>query len=362
MTSIQVQEWLRSGIAAAQAGDTERAYQLLLKVVDIDEYNEQAWLWLSSVVETDADREVCLENVLAINAENKVAKAGLVHLHSKGAQPVESAKPEPVPPIPPAPAALETDEVAVDDAAEMAERSEEPLAAPAGEAAEPVAEPDAGAVPPAGRGATWEMPSVPWREPFTGALVGRLVIAALFVAGLVAAGVALATLLDTNLLDPARREYSRSMQPLLEAYDAWWDGPQGELVAALDNPCGPDANDWRNADVLVACSRYPAVACTRLARHCGDDVEEMREQVQALARQAGAEGRALLRDLEVISPPAQIASAHAHLAGCLRAQVAEADRVGDLAQGEPRGAVDAPPACAMFPSAEQEVRAYVNGP
>ena len=43
MTSFQVAQWLRQGIAAAQAGDAKKAYDLLLKVVDVDEYNEQAW-------------------------------------------------------------------------------------------------------------------------------------------------------------------------------------------------------------------------------------------------------------------------------------------------------------------------------
>ena len=95
MTSYQVAEWLRKGIAAAQAGDTETAYELLLRVVDVDEYNEQAWLWLSSVVETDADREVCLENVLAINPDNKLAKAGLVHVRAKTTQPPPPLEPEP---------------------------------------------------------------------------------------------------------------------------------------------------------------------------------------------------------------------------------------------------------------------------
>jgi len=74
MTSYQVAEWLRQGIAAAQAGDADRASELLMRVVDVDEYNEQAWLWLSSVVDSDTDREVCLENVLAINPDNKLAK------------------------------------------------------------------------------------------------------------------------------------------------------------------------------------------------------------------------------------------------------------------------------------------------
>ena len=102
MPSDQVEQWLRQGIAAAKAGDMQRAYEVLLRVVDVDEYNEQAWLWLSSVVQSDADREVCLENVLAINPENKLAKAGLVHLHARTTPPVPLEPEAKVTPKPPA--------------------------------------------------------------------------------------------------------------------------------------------------------------------------------------------------------------------------------------------------------------------
>jgi tetratricopeptide (TPR) repeat protein len=70
-------ELLRAGVAAAQEGRKDEARRLLLQVTEIDERNEQAWLWLSGVVDAFEDRRVCLENVLAINPENTHARAGL---------------------------------------------------------------------------------------------------------------------------------------------------------------------------------------------------------------------------------------------------------------------------------------------
>jgi tetratricopeptide (TPR) repeat protein len=78
--STQVAELLRRGITAAQAGRREEARQLLLHVVELDERNERAWLWLSGVVDSRDDRRVCLENVLAINPGNPHARQGLRHL------------------------------------------------------------------------------------------------------------------------------------------------------------------------------------------------------------------------------------------------------------------------------------------
>jgi tetratricopeptide (TPR) repeat protein len=71
---------LPEAIRAARAGQREQARTLLLQIVEEDENNELAWLWLSGVVETDEDRRVCLENVLALNPNNEVARRGLAKL------------------------------------------------------------------------------------------------------------------------------------------------------------------------------------------------------------------------------------------------------------------------------------------
>jgi tetratricopeptide (TPR) repeat protein len=73
-------ELLREGIAAVKAGQKEEARQLLMQVVELDERNEQAWLWLSGIMGTPEERRICLENVLSINPDNAHAHAGLVWL------------------------------------------------------------------------------------------------------------------------------------------------------------------------------------------------------------------------------------------------------------------------------------------
>jgi hypothetical protein len=73
----QIDAWLRDGIAAAKAGRTEQACELLLRVIENDQASEVAWLWLSGVVDSDEDRLVCLENVLTLNPDNAEACAGV---------------------------------------------------------------------------------------------------------------------------------------------------------------------------------------------------------------------------------------------------------------------------------------------
>ena len=72
-----VRESLRAGIAAAKAGQRERARDLLMRVVEQDEENVLAWLWLSGVVDSLDDRQVCLENVLTLDPDNVAARRGL---------------------------------------------------------------------------------------------------------------------------------------------------------------------------------------------------------------------------------------------------------------------------------------------
>ena len=75
-----VQTWLRAGITAVKNGNRSQGRDLLEKVLEVDERNEQAWLWLSGAVETAEERQICLENVLAINPDNALAKKGLAKL------------------------------------------------------------------------------------------------------------------------------------------------------------------------------------------------------------------------------------------------------------------------------------------
>jgi tetratricopeptide (TPR) repeat protein len=90
--TAQVTGLLQHGIAAARAGRKEEARQYLLQATDLDERNEQAWLWLSGVVESFEDRRVCLENVLAINPANPHARQGLRWLDEHAPPPAPAAE------------------------------------------------------------------------------------------------------------------------------------------------------------------------------------------------------------------------------------------------------------------------------
>lgn len=77
---------LPEAVRAARAEQREEARALLLQIVEEDENNELAWLWLSGVVETAEDQRVCPENVLALNPNNEAACGGLAKLDTKAGQ------------------------------------------------------------------------------------------------------------------------------------------------------------------------------------------------------------------------------------------------------------------------------------
>jgi hypothetical protein len=81
-TAMDITATLNQAIVAAKSGRKAEARRLLEAVLDADERNERAWLWLSDVVESDEERFVCLENVLTINPDNEVAHKGLAALRA----------------------------------------------------------------------------------------------------------------------------------------------------------------------------------------------------------------------------------------------------------------------------------------
>ncbi len=82
---------LQAGITAAREGRRAEARALLLQALQTNSRSEQAWLWMSAVVETDTERQSCLEQVLAINPHNQTAQIGLEKIKA-GSSP-ESAQP-----------------------------------------------------------------------------------------------------------------------------------------------------------------------------------------------------------------------------------------------------------------------------
>jgi hypothetical protein len=79
----EISALLQEGVAAAKSGRRAQARELLMRAVELDDHNEQAWLWLSGVAEGVEDQIVCLENVLIINPGNAAAERGLRHLRSQ---------------------------------------------------------------------------------------------------------------------------------------------------------------------------------------------------------------------------------------------------------------------------------------
>ena len=57
-------EFLGDGIAAVKKGHKSEAFRLLSRATQDSTTAVQAWIWLSGVVESDAERLFCLENAL----------------------------------------------------------------------------------------------------------------------------------------------------------------------------------------------------------------------------------------------------------------------------------------------------------
>ena len=84
---------LAEGVASAQAGQRDKAYALLMDVIELDQHNELGWLWLSTVTDEPDDQRVCLENVLIINPNNTNARQRLSVFAANGARPNSTPSP-----------------------------------------------------------------------------------------------------------------------------------------------------------------------------------------------------------------------------------------------------------------------------
>lgn len=79
-TQRAIDKLVQQGIELLQAGDLRAAREILSQAVVLDPRNEKAWLWRSGAVESDEERKICLQHVVAINPHNVVAQQGLKHL------------------------------------------------------------------------------------------------------------------------------------------------------------------------------------------------------------------------------------------------------------------------------------------
>ncbi len=69
--------WVQEAIEAIHVGETETARDFLMQAVEHDETNVAAWWQLSQVLEAPNEREICLENVLALDPDHTEARAAL---------------------------------------------------------------------------------------------------------------------------------------------------------------------------------------------------------------------------------------------------------------------------------------------
>ncbi len=68
---------MEAGRAAYMQGNRQRAHDLWREAATIDPYSEQVWLALLDVLDSDDDRVVCLQNIIAINPMNIQARRQL---------------------------------------------------------------------------------------------------------------------------------------------------------------------------------------------------------------------------------------------------------------------------------------------
>lgn len=94
---------LQKAIATIKAGNKSAGKQLLTDILKTDADNEQAWLWMTKVVDSNSERVNCLQQALRINPNNETAQYVLASLqgqdNSASIPPVESTDPAPIKPI-----------------------------------------------------------------------------------------------------------------------------------------------------------------------------------------------------------------------------------------------------------------------
>lgn len=77
-TTVDRVERLLDAIDLVKMNETEEAKSLLRSIIQEDSNSEDAWLWMSVVVDNLDQSIVCLDNVLRINPNNWQA-AGALH-------------------------------------------------------------------------------------------------------------------------------------------------------------------------------------------------------------------------------------------------------------------------------------------
>lgn len=85
--NADLQRKLNQGVEAAKDGNRSVARRLLEEVVEQDERNEVAWIWLATLATGAAEKREHLKRVLAINPQNNLAREALSRLGDEPAPP-----------------------------------------------------------------------------------------------------------------------------------------------------------------------------------------------------------------------------------------------------------------------------------
>ena len=73
----RVDDLLQAGKRAFEDGNPRLAHDIWREAATVDPYDERVWMALMRVLETQEDKRVCLENILAINPLNAKARRQL---------------------------------------------------------------------------------------------------------------------------------------------------------------------------------------------------------------------------------------------------------------------------------------------
>jgi hypothetical protein len=89
----QAEQLYARGVAAARGGQKVAAAKFLRQAVRLNPQHEQAWLWLSGVLDDPQDVAFCLRAVLGINPGNERAQKGLAWIEQQEQQPAATKRP-----------------------------------------------------------------------------------------------------------------------------------------------------------------------------------------------------------------------------------------------------------------------------
>jgi tetratricopeptide (TPR) repeat protein len=75
----------KAALEAIDQGQTTRARDLFTRLLRSDSSKAEYWLWMSTLVDTNAERIYCLESALRVDPDNEAAKRGLIILGARQA-------------------------------------------------------------------------------------------------------------------------------------------------------------------------------------------------------------------------------------------------------------------------------------